>query len=107
KNLTGLRAVSGDGRDAASSNNSVVLWPDTFNNYFFPSTLVAAVKVLEHAGFHVLVPKGNFCCGRPLYDFGMLKTAKHLLDKILNGLSGEIQQGIPFVGLEPSCVAVF
>ena len=49
----------------------VVLWPDTFNNYFLPNTAKAAVDVLENAGFRVELPQGNLCCGRPLYDFGM------------------------------------
>jgi Fe-S oxidoreductase len=85
----------------------VVLWPDTFNNYFLPSTAKAAVNVLESAGFCVLLPKTNLCCGRPLYDFGMLDRAKRLLLQILDSLSPAIEAGIPVIGLEPSCVAVF
>ncbi len=85
----------------------VLLWADTFNNYFLPSTAKAAVEVLETAGFRVLVPQANLCCGRPLYDFGMLDRAKALLLEILDQLEPEIEAGIPVVGLEPSCVAVF
>jgi FAD/FMN-containing dehydrogenase/Fe-S oxidoreductase len=85
----------------------VILWADTFNNYFFPDTLQAAVEVLEAAGFEVIVQKASLCCGRPLYDYGMLKTAKHLLRRILHDLQEEIRNGVPIVGLEPSCVAVF
>ncbi|WP_158826249.1 FAD-binding and (Fe-S)-binding domain-containing protein [Mucilaginibacter lacusdianchii] len=85
----------------------VILWADTFNNYFKPETLVAGKDVLEAAGFEVVVPKQILCCGRPLYDFGMLKTAKRLLVDILNSLREEIRAGVPIVGLEPSCVAVF
>ncbi|HEY4308059.1 MAG TPA: FAD-linked oxidase C-terminal domain-containing protein [Pirellulales bacterium] len=85
----------------------VMLWPDTFNNHFHPETCQAAVEVLEAAGFKVLVPKVSLCCGRPLYDFGMLDTAKRLLNEILTTLRPEIQAGIPLVGLEPSCLAVF
>ena len=47
------------------------------------------------------------CCGRPLYDFGMLDTAKELLRDILTTLQPQIEAGVPIVGLEPSCVAVF
>ena len=86
---------------------AVVLWPDTFNNYFQPDTAKAAVEVLEAAGFHVLLPEGNLCCGRPLYDIGMLDRAEAHLLKILDTLLPEIEAGIPVVGLEPSCVAVF
>jgi Fe-S oxidoreductase len=85
----------------------VLLWADTFNNYFLPSTARAAVEVLETAGFRVLVPQANLCCGRPLYDFGMLDRAERLLLEILDQLEPEIEAGIPLVGLEPSCVAVF
>jgi FAD/FMN-containing dehydrogenase/Fe-S oxidoreductase len=86
---------------------AVVLWPDTFNNYFLPHTAQAAVEVLEHSGFEVLLPEGNLCCGRPLYDFGLLDRAESLLLQILDTLTPEIEAGIPIVGLEPSCVAVF
>jgi FAD/FMN-containing dehydrogenase/Fe-S oxidoreductase len=85
----------------------VVLWPDTFNNYFLPNTARAAVEVLENAGFCVELPQGNLCCGRPLYDFGMLDRAENLLLQILDALAPEIEAGIPIVGLEPSCVSVF
>jgi FAD/FMN-containing dehydrogenase/Fe-S oxidoreductase len=86
---------------------SVLLWPDTFNNYFLTATARAAVAVLEAAGFQVIIPRANLCCGRPLYDFGMLDRAQALLLQILDELSPEIEAGIPVVGLEPSCVAVF
>ncbi len=85
----------------------VILWPDTFNNYFLPATAKAAVDVLESAGLRVELPRGNLCCGRPLYDFGMLDRAEELLLNILDALSPEIEAGIPIIGLEPSCVTVF
>jgi len=85
----------------------VLLWADTFNNYFLPSTARAATDVLEAAGFRVVVPRANLCCGRPLYDFGMLDRAESLLLDILDELQPEIEAEVPIVGLEPSCVAVF
>ncbi len=85
----------------------VILWADTFNNFFLPETLVAGVDVLEAAGYEVITPKQSLCCGRPLYDFGMLNTAKKMLLQILDVLKEEIEQEIPIVGLEPSCTAVF
>ncbi len=85
----------------------VVLWPDTFNNNFFPDTAKAAVDVLEAAGFRVEVPERSLCCGRPLYDWGMLDTAKRLLREILEELRPQIAAGVPVVVLEPSCLAVF
>jgi FAD/FMN-containing dehydrogenase/Fe-S oxidoreductase len=92
---------------SAKSGPPVMLWPDTFNNYFHPATAVAAVEVLEVAGFTVRLPKGNVCCGRPLYDFGMLDRAKKLLLSTLATLEGEIAEGVPIVVLEPSCASVF
>jgi len=87
--------------------SDVLLWPDTFNNYFHPATAQAAVAVLEAAGFRVQLPKANLCCGRPLYDFGLLDRAKSLLRRILDVLATEIASGVPIVVLEPSCAAVF
>jgi FAD/FMN-containing dehydrogenase/Fe-S oxidoreductase len=85
----------------------VTLWPDTFNNYFLPDTAKAAVEVLEAAGFRVGIPDAILCCGRPLYDFGMLDRARRLLLKTLDTLALEIEAEIPIVVLEPSCAAVF
>lgn len=85
----------------------VLLWPDTFNNHFHTETAKAAVTVLEGAGFHVQVPQAFLCCGRPLYEYGMLDLAKKQLRQILECLQKDIRAGVPMVGLEPSCTAVF
>lgn len=85
----------------------VVLWPDTFNNYFYPNTLKAAVRVLEAAGYTVRIPARPLCCSRPLYAEGMLDLAKHQLHDILETLADEMAQDLPVIGLEPSCVASF
>ncbi|HLI64559.1 MAG TPA: heterodisulfide reductase-related iron-sulfur binding cluster, partial [Terriglobales bacterium] len=85
----------------------VILWPDTFNNYFVPETAQAAVEVLEHFGYQVAVPMRHLCCGRPLYDYGFLDRAKQYLDTILDALAEDIDAGTPMVVLEPSCCAVF
>jgi Fe-S oxidoreductase len=87
--------------------HKVILWPDTFNNYFFSDTSTAAVEVLESANCRVEIPKQALCCGRPLYDFGMLDRARRLLKRILSSLRDEIADGTPVVVLEPSCLAVF
>jgi Fe-S oxidoreductase len=85
----------------------IILWPDTFTNYFEPDIAKAAVEVLEAAGCSVELPRGHLCCGRPLYDFGMLKLARRQLEQILERLRPEIRAGVEVVGLEPSCVDVF
>src|SRR3954454_5117008 len=85
----------------------VVLWADTFNNHFHPEVATAAVETLEAAGFEVVVPEQPLCCGRPLYDYGMLGLARRQLHRTLEALRPEIRAGTPVVALEPSCGAVF
>jgi FAD/FMN-containing dehydrogenase/Fe-S oxidoreductase len=95
-------AASGLGRE-------VVLFADTFNNYFRPSTARAAWEVLQRAGFTVHVPQTqeHLCCGRPLYDFGLLGAAKKYLQKVLHALKPYVNSGLPVIMLEPSCASVF
>jgi Fe-S oxidoreductase len=95
------------GFTAAAGAPSVLLWPDTFTNFFQPEIARAAVEVLEAAGHRVAIPRRVLCCGRPLYDFGMLDLARRQLRQVLETLRPEIAAGLPMVGLEPSCVAVF
>jgi FAD/FMN-containing dehydrogenase/Fe-S oxidoreductase len=85
----------------------VVLWPDTWNNYYHPQTLAAAEKVLIEVGCRVYVPKGHICCGRPLYDFGLLSAARSYLADVLKKMAPQIDAGLPFIFLEPSCASVF
>jgi Fe-S oxidoreductase len=85
----------------------VLLFPDTFNNFFRPDTAIAATEVLERLGYEVTVPRRPLCCGRPLYDWGMLDTAKKLWSRILDQLEPQISAGVPVIGLEPACVAAF
>jgi FAD/FMN-containing dehydrogenase/Fe-S oxidoreductase len=85
----------------------VVLFPDTFNNFLHPEPMKATVEVLEAAGFRVLLPAQPVCCGRPLYDYGMLPTARRFLRRLVDVLGPYAQAGTHIVGVEPSCVAVF
>jgi FAD/FMN-containing dehydrogenase/Fe-S oxidoreductase len=104
----GLQDETETGSDPApSAQRKVILWPDTFNNYFHPETSRAAVDVLRHAGLEVIVPRKHLCCGRPLYDFGMIDQAKRYLQKVMRVLGKQIDRGIPIVVLEPSCASVF
>jgi len=91
----------------APEDAEVLLWPDTFTNHLHPGPARAAVRVLEAAGCRVRIPGRPLCCGRPLYDFGMLDLARRQLRQVLEALRPEIRAGVPLVGLEPSCVAVF
>jgi FAD/FMN-containing dehydrogenase/Fe-S oxidoreductase len=98
----GHRRAAGD-----VGKSQVILWVDTFNNYFHPKTTQAAFEVLRAAGFSVAIPGNPLCCGRPLYDFGFLAQAKQYLKRILDDLGPQIDEGMPVVVLEPSCASVF
>ncbi|WP_213451980.1 FAD-binding and (Fe-S)-binding domain-containing protein [Rhizomonospora bruguierae] len=102
-----FRSWFADHRPRHPDGPPVLLWPDTFTNFFEPRIAVAAVEVLESAGFRVTVPRQGLCCGRPLYDYGMLNLARRYLRRILDTLGDGIDGGVPLVGLEPSCLAVF
>ena len=105
----GKSASTGGGPAASTAANRtrVMLWVDTFNNYLHPETSQAALSVLQAAGCDVVIPGRRLCCGRPLYDFGLLERAKHYLRSILDELGEEIDAGIPLIVLEPSCASVF
>jgi FAD/FMN-containing dehydrogenase/Fe-S oxidoreductase len=90
-----------------TAGNLVHLWADTWNNYYHPEALAAASTVLGQAGFGAFTPRGHFCCGRPLYDFGLLSAARSYLAQILRRMAPQIEAGLPFVFLEPSCASVF
>jgi FAD/FMN-containing dehydrogenase/Fe-S oxidoreductase len=94
-------------RSSAASGEQVLLWPDTWNNYFHPQALTSAAKLLNAAGTNVQIPKRHVCCGRPLYDFGFLDEARRYLLGILDQFEPQINAGIPVVMLEPSCASVF
>src|SRR4051794_22980743 len=90
-----------------AAGTPVVLFPDTFNQYLHPEPVKATVEVLEAAGFRVLLPDRPLCCGRPLYDYGMLPTARRFLRRLCDTLGPHVREGRYVVGVEPSCIAVF
>ncbi|PRX27845.1 FAD/FMN-containing dehydrogenase [Paraburkholderia sp. BL18I3N2] len=94
-------------RDARGDVKKVILWVDTFNDHFTPEIAQAAADVLKQLGWDVVLPKNRLCCGRPLYDFGLLERARELLTHILDDLADDIAAGVPLVGLEPGCLSVF
>jgi FAD/FMN-containing dehydrogenase/Fe-S oxidoreductase len=91
----------------AGERTRVLLWPDTFTNFFHPSIGRAAVEVLEAAGYEVTLPSRPVCCGLTWISTGQLTTAKRVLRRTVGVLRDAIRDGIPIVGLEPSCSAVF
>ncbi|WP_051761721.1 FAD-binding and (Fe-S)-binding domain-containing protein [Microbispora rosea] len=85
----------------------VVLWPDTFTDNFHPHIGRAAVWVLESAGYRVLIPPRTLCCGLTWISTGQLGVARRVLRRTVRTLAPALRRGIPIVGLEPSCTAVF
>jgi Fe-S oxidoreductase len=91
----------------SKAGERVILWPDTFNNYFRSGTAIAAAHVLEKLGFRVEIPREILCCGRPLYDWGWIERAKELWRRTMTVLREDIEAGVPIIGLEPACVSAF
>lgn len=86
---------------------TVLLWPDTFTNYFQPSAAKAAWRVLRELGFEIALPPDGLCCGRALYETGQLTEARARLEEILTALKPAVMAGVPLIGLEPGCLSVF
>ncbi|MCB0155703.1 MAG: 4Fe-4S dicluster domain-containing protein, partial [Anaerolineae bacterium] len=81
----------------------VALFNDTFHTYNYPQVAIAATEVLEAAGFEVVLP-GHRCCGRPMMSKGLVKEARRAAQETIERLAPLAEQGIPIVGLEPSCL---
>jgi len=95
-----------NGRRPGAGQGQVVLFHDCYMNYNYPEIGKAAVKVLEGAGFEVILPDKE-CCGRPMISKGLLREAKQNAASNLDRLSGYAAKGIPVVGCEPSCILTF
>jgi Fe-S oxidoreductase len=79
---------------------------DTFTEYYYPAIGQAAVRLLEAAGCEVLLGPTR-CCGRPMISNGMLRQAKAMAEENVARLRPYAEQGVPLVGLEPSCTVTF
>lgn len=88
-----------------SSRGKVLLWDDTFVRYHEPHIGVAAVRVLEAAGFQVDLVKNRKCCGRPAFSQGNLGAARADGRHNLSLLSA--REDTPLLFLEPSCYSMF
>jgi len=88
---------------SSAGKKQVVLFNDTFNTYNDPHISIAAAEVLEAAGFEVVLP-GHWCCGRPMISKGLVDQARVAARDCIDKLAPFAEQGIPIVGLEPSCL---
>lgn len=105
-------ASNGDNSDLTAPEREVVLWADTFDNWFEPDNLRAARTVLRAAGYRVQVasalpgdqPQRPLCCGRTFLASGLVDQARHEARRTLAALAPWIERGVAVVGLEPSCL---
>ena len=97
------RSSSDSRRSQEGKLGTVVLFNDTFMNYNYPNVGIAAVELLERAGYNV-VPANPMCCGRPMVSKGMLDKARANARHNVDLLYSYASQGIPIVGCEPSCL---
>jgi FAD/FMN-containing dehydrogenase/Fe-S oxidoreductase len=102
-----VEAGSGRGPRRADFRGTVLLWPDTFTNYFHPHVGRAAVSVLEEAGWAVDIPAEPLCCGLTWISTGQLRTGKRILGRTIARVAEHVRSGGFVVGLEPSCTTVF
>ena len=94
-------------RTVTASRGKVIFWDDTFMSYNEPEIGQAAVRVLEAAGFEVLVLKERKCCGRPMVSKGLLKDARRNARYNVDLLLPYVRKDIPVVGVEPGCITMF
>ena len=93
-------------RPVPGKRGRLVLWDDTWVRYHEPEIGRAAVAVLEHASFEVVLAEGRRCCGRPAASRGLLDQARRLGEHNVALLRG-LADGAPVVFLEPSCYSMF
>jgi FAD/FMN-containing dehydrogenase/Fe-S oxidoreductase len=102
--LNSLRASHSSGQ-----SGEVVLFVDTFSNYFEPENARAALAVLDRAGYGVHIARAAdggrpLCCGRTFLAAGMVEQAKAEVRRVLDALEPYVGRGVDVVGLEPSCI---
>jgi FAD/FMN-containing dehydrogenase/Fe-S oxidoreductase len=103
-----LRAESHGAAATRATDKEVLLFVDTFNNYFAPENARAAHKVLRAAGYtiHTNARAGErpLCCGRTFLSAGLVGEAKAEARRTLDALLPYVHRGVAIVGLEPSCL---
>src|SRR5882672_1999702 len=95
--------------DSSGKSGEVVLFVDTFSNYFEPENARAALAVLDRAGYGVHIARATdgarpLCCGRTFLAAGMVEEARAEARRVLEALEPYVGRGVPVVGLEPSCI---
>ena len=91
-------------RAAATARGEVVLFNDTFMDYYHPEVGHATTRILEALGYRVTLVERRQCCGRPAISKGLLGQAKGWARQNVDSLLPYAQRGVPIVGAEPSCL---
>jgi FAD/FMN-containing dehydrogenase/Fe-S oxidoreductase len=89
--------------EGRGDKGEVILFHDTFNNFNTPNVAICATRLLERLGYQVRLVNKR-CCGRPMISKGMLGEAKNNAAWNVDQLAGYVENGVPIVGLEPSCL---
>ncbi|QAV69829.1 FAD-binding oxidoreductase [Salinibacterium sp. UTAS2018] len=90
----------------ATPRPQVLLWADSFTDNFSPDIARATIRVLDAAGYEILLPERDVCCGLTWITTGQLAGARQKLTDLVSEFSGYVDRGIPVIGIEPSCTAV-
>ena len=93
--------------DFKKSNKTVLLFPDTFNNYQSPEVGLAIYQILKKSGYNVIVPEQTGCCGRPMLSSGQIDKAKKSIKYNIDILYKYAKEDIDIIGVEPSCILGF
>ena len=94
------------GQHGPTAQRRVVLWVDSFSDGFTPDAVRAAIRLLQDAGCHVVIPDQSACCGLTWISTGQLDGAKRRLTGVLDVFAPFAERGYTILGLEPSCTAV-
>nr|WP_245620480.1 FAD-binding and (Fe-S)-binding domain-containing protein [Cryptosporangium arvum] len=93
-------------RPVAGTRTPVLLFVDSFSDAFSPEAARAVVDVLRDAGYEPTLPDPGTCCGLTWITTGQLDAAKRILGRTVSRFAAAARDGIPIVGVEPSCTAV-
>jgi FAD/FMN-containing dehydrogenase/Fe-S oxidoreductase len=102
---TTARARALETSERPAPRGRLLLWPDTFTDHFDPSIAEDAVAVLESLGYGVELPPRTVCCGLTWTSTGQVGAARRVLRRSLRTIAPWVAEGVPVVGLEPSCTA--
>jgi FAD/FMN-containing dehydrogenase/Fe-S oxidoreductase len=97
---------NGNTKGSSGEGRKVIFFHDTFTEYNHPHIGQAAIKVLQAAGYEPILIPDKVCCGRPAVSKGLLDEAARLARHNIQLLAPYAKEGVPIVGIEPSCMTM-